>query len=74
MPAPALRRRPYLVLRMATVSAGVAQFPNLPFFTPGKSCQLTAQASIGLGVNSTPFTVQPDTDLIFADAFAACTP
>jgi len=42
--------------------------------TLGGSRQLIAQASIGLGVFSTPFTVQPNTDLIFADAFAACTP
>ena len=67
MPAPALRRT-------ATVGAGVAQFPNLRFYAPGGSRRLIAQASIGLGVFSTPFTVQPNTDLIFADAFAACTP
>jgi len=62
------------VLRTVTVSAGVAQFPDLRFYTPGNNRQLTAQASIGLGVNSTPFTVQANQDLIFADAFAACTP
>jgi len=62
------------VLRTVTVSAGVAQFPDLRFYTPGNNRQLTAQASIGLGVNSAPFTVQANPDLIFADAFAACTP
>jgi subtilase family serine protease len=62
------------VLRTVTVSAGVAQFPNLRFYTPGNSRQLSAQASISLVVNSTPFTVQANPDLIFADAFATCTP
>jgi len=62
------------VLRTVTVGAGVAQFPNLRFYAAGSSRQLIAQASIGLGVNSTPFSVQANPDLIFADAFATCTP
>jgi len=62
------------VLGVVTVSAGVAQFPNLRFYTPGSSRQLTAQASIGLGVSSTSFSVLANPDLIFANAFAACTP
>ena len=62
------------VLRTVTVGAGVAQFPNLRFYAAGSSRQLIAQASIGLGVNSTPFLVQANPDLIFADAFATCTP
>jgi hypothetical protein len=56
------------------VSAGVAQFPNLRFYTPGSNRQLTAQASIGLGVSSTSFSVLANADLIFDDAFANCTP
>jgi hypothetical protein len=62
------------VLRTVTVSAGVAQFPNLRFYAAGSSRQLIAQASTGLVGNSTTFTVQANPDLIFADAFAACTP
>ena len=62
------------LLRTVTVSGGVAQFPNLRFYTSGSSRQLIAQASIGLGVSSTTFTVQANPDLIFADAFASCTP
>jgi subtilase family serine protease len=62
------------VLRVVTVSAGVAQFPNLRFYTPGSSRQLIAQASIGLGVSSTSFSVLANPDLIFANAFASCTP
>jgi len=61
-------------LRTLTVTGGVAQFPNLRFYTAGSSRQLIAQASIGLGVSSTTFTVQANPDLIFADAFASCTP
>jgi hypothetical protein len=54
--------------------AGAWITANLRLYTPGNNRQLTAQASIGLGVNSAPFTVQANPDLIFADAFAACTP
>ena len=62
------------VLGVVTVSAGVAQFPNLRFYTTGGNRQLTAQASIGLGVSSTSFAVQANPDLIFANTFATCTP
>ncbi len=62
------------VLKVVTVSAGVAQFPNLRFYTPGGSRQLTAQSSIGLGVSSASFSVLANPDLIFADGFATCTP
>jgi len=63
-----------LVLRVVTASAGVAQFPNLRFYTPGTGRQLTAQSSTGFGISSTSFSVLANTDLLFDDAFATCTP
>jgi subtilase family serine protease len=57
----------------AVVSAGVAQFPGLRFYSVGNGRQLQAISS-AFAVGSASFNVNANSDLIFANTFGACQP
>jgi len=64
------------VLRMATVSAGIALFPNLRFYTvtDPATLKLHAASDSALGADSNTFVVQANPGKLFWDGFEACVP
>ena len=63
------------VVGVTAVNAGIAQFPNLRFYTvtPGM-LQLHALSDSALSANSDTFTVQTNPGKIFWDGFETCVP
>jgi hypothetical protein len=64
------------VLGVTTVNAGVAQFPNLRFYTatPPGTLQLHASSDSALSADSDTFVVQANPGKIFWDGFETCVP